>query len=403
MILRFGIIFKFPGLKARGLQLDTLVDFATSNYRRVWVFESTRASQLQAFQPAISRTVFVRMGRVATRSTNKAVSRLSVCLLSVTALTARLAGKSRVNPQQRNASARALVFQKGTQLCKRPTVQLCSLVLPSPDPRTDTSEVFDGDHSICAFGERHNASRNYVIRIFGKPLFFAAAFLEQTLGGLRSDALQFATKCAVAMANLVQFCTTVFVPIRVHGYFHDAKVNAKNVNRLDLFFFRHFNCDIQEPLPLVKDQIRLAARIGEQGSLPFAANKRHLGTSFECPNAYGGRQEVQAEDAGVVSNAAMLAKHALNLLIQLVGVNDLSVEKAHDLSGQRKFVPNLTVVVFVQRKAAELLRVPSELRQPVCRAVHRLQRLAQSLRLFERWQQFNLDGQFHFSYSISKP
>ena len=162
--------FNYRALKGRGLQMDTLMDFATSNYLRVRVVESTRASQCDAFQPHISRTVRIRMGRMAARLANKAVSRLPVCLLRVTTLTARLAGKSRVNPQQRNASAGALVFQKGTQLCERPTVQLCPLALLSPDPRSDASEFFNGDHSICAFGERDYASRNCVDVLVPHPM-----------------------------------------------------------------------------------------------------------------------------------------------------------------------------------------------------------------------------------------
>lgn len=113
------------------------MDFAISYSSRVWVVESTRASQCNAFQPHISRTVRICMGRMAARFANKVVSRLPVCLFRVTTLTARLASMSRVNPQQRNASAGALVFQKGTQLRERPTVHLCPLALPSQQTRKE--------------------------------------------------------------------------------------------------------------------------------------------------------------------------------------------------------------------------------------------------------------------------
>jgi len=376
---------------------DLIMDVATKNSRYVRVVESTRASHRQTFQSDVGRTVRIRMGRMAARLANKAVSRLPVCLLRVTALTARLAGKSRVNPQQRNASAGALVFQKGTQLCERPTVQLCPLALPSPNPRSDAGEFFNGDHSICAFGERDYASRNCVIGVGCETRLLATALLQEPASRLRSYALELFAKCAVAMANLVQFCAAIFVSIRIRRYFSDTKVDPQNVHGLNLFVLRHVNSDVQKPLSLAENQVGLAARIGKQSTLLLAAHKGHLLAPTKRPDAYSGRREVQAEDTSIVGDAAVLTEDPLNLLVQLVGVNDLGVEQADDLGGQRELVSNLTVVGLVERESAKLLRVPSQLRKAIGGAVHCFQRGTQGIRLNWRWQQFNLDSQFHFN------
>lgn len=92
--------------------METLFDFAKSSYLRVRVVESTRASQRQTLQSDISRAVFVCTCRMAARLTNKAVSRLSVCLLRVTAVRTPLAGMARVDPQERNPGASALVVKE---------------------------------------------------------------------------------------------------------------------------------------------------------------------------------------------------------------------------------------------------------------------------------------------------
>jgi len=389
--------FNYRALKGRGLQMETLFDFAKSSYLRVRVVECTRASQCDALQPHISRTVRIRMGRMAARLANKAVSRLPVCLLRVTALTARLAGKSRVNPQQRNASAGALVSQKGTQLCERPTVQLCPLALLSPDPRSNASEFFNGDHPICAFGERDYASRNCVIGVGCETRLLATALLQEPASRLRSYALELFAKCAVAMANLVQFCAAIFVSIRISRYFSDTKVDPQNVHGLDLFVFGNVHCDVQKPLSLAENQVGLAARIGKQSTLLLTAHKGHLGATAKRPDTNRRRNQIQRQNARVVGDAAVLAEDALNLLVQLVGVHNLCVEQTHDLSGQRKLIANLPIVGLVEREAAKFLRVPSKLGQAVRRAVDRLQRGAQSVCLFGRWQQFNLDSQFHFN------
>ena len=380
---------------------DLIMDVATKNSRYVRVVESTRASQCQTFQPDVGRAVRIRMGRMAARLANKVVSRLPVCLLRVTALTARLAGKSRVNPQQRNASAGALVFQKGTQLCERPTVQLCPLALPSPNPRSDAGEFFNGDHSICAFGERDYASRNCVIGVSGEARLLAAPLLEQAASRLCSNALELLAKCAVAMANFIQFCTAVFVSIRIRRDFSYAEVNTQNIHSLNLFFFRHFNSDIQKPFVVAEDQIRFTTRIGKQCPLLFTADKWHLGATLDRPDTYRRRNQIQRKDSGVVRNTAVLAKYTLNFLVELVGIRHFRVEQADNLRRQRELVSDLAIETLVKRKPAKLLGFPSQLREAVGGGIGRFQRLTQGVRLFWRRLQFNLDSQFQLGQYTS--
>ena len=392
-----GDAFNYRALKGRGLQMDTLMDFATSNYLRVRVVESTRASQCDAFQPHISRTVRIRMGRMAARLANKAVSRLPVCLLRVTTLTALLARVARINLNEIYSRQLRFVGKKSSQLSERPTVQLCPLALLSSYPLADSIQLLYGDSAFGAFGERDDASRNYMVRIGRKPLFLAAALLQKSISRLRADTLQLATKCSIAVANLIEFCATVFVAVRVHGDFHDAEVNAQNVNSLNLFFFRHFNRDIQKPLLLTQNQVGLATRIGEQDPLLVTADKRHLSATIDRPDTYRGGNQVQGQDARIIGDAAMLAKRALNFLIQLVAVGNFGVQQAHDLSRQRKLIAYLPVKNLVERKPSKLFLIPSQLRQAIASGVCSLQSFTQGQRLLWSRQQLNLDSQFHLA------
>ena len=380
---------------------DLIMDVATKNSRYVRVVESTRASQCQTFQPDVGRAVFVSASSVTARFANKAISGLSVCLFRVAALTA-LAGRiARVNPQERNTGKLCLVVEHPAQLGKRPAMQLRPLALTSPDPRTDVCQFLDGNHSIRAFGERDYASRNFVVRVFGEPLLFAVAFFQQSFGRLRADALQLATKCAVAVANLVEFCTAVFVAVRVGANVDNAHVNAQHIHGFNLFFFRHFNSDVEKPFAVTKYQIRFTTGIGKQRPLLFTADKRHLGATLNCPDANGGRNQIQRKNPSIIGNAAMLTKRALNFLVKFVGVSNLRVEQTNDLRRQRKFFAYRAVKTLVQRKAAELLCFPSQLRQTISGGIGRLQSLAQGVRLFWRRLQFNLDSQFQLGQYTS--
>ena len=97
----------------------------------------------------------------------------------------------------------------------------------------------------------------------------------------------------------------------------------------------------------------------------------------------------------------MLAKHALNLLVELVGVRHFRVEQADNLSRQRELVSDLTIETLVKRKPAKLLGFPSQLREAVGGGIGRFQRLTQGVRLFWRRLQFNLDSQFQLGQYTS--
>jgi len=364
---------------------------------RVWVVENTRAQKLQAAKPDVFGTVSVCIIRMVARLANKLGLRLPVCFLRVPTLAALTGGISRIDLNQRNTCYRALVGQKSSKLSEAPAMQPCPLPLSGPDPRPDAGQFLDGNSTVRAFRGLDYAFGNCVINVAGEIRLAFAALFQKTLCGLGSLALQFAPKGSVPVANLVQMGAGVVRSVRIVGNLHDAHVHPKNINRLDLLVLRDINGDIQKPLPFAENQVGLAARIGKQSALPLAADKRHLGASVERPDTHSGWNQVQRKDTSIVGDASVLTEDPLNLLVQLVCVNHLGVEKAHDLSGQRKFVPNLTVESFVERKSAKLLRVPSQLRETIGRTVHSLNRLTQGRRLLRRWQQFNLDSQLHFN------
>lgn len=395
--------FNYRTLKGCGLQMDTTMDFATVNYLRVWVIEKHPCKQLQAFQPDVARTVRIRIGRVATLLADKLGLRFPVCLFGVSTLAASAGSISRVNLDQRNTGSFGLVGQKASKLRESPAMQSCPFSSSGPDPRSNASQFLDGNSTIRAFGGLDYAFGNCVINVASKVCLALAAFLQETFGGLCSFALQLSAKGAVAIANLIQMGARIVRSIGVVGNLYNSHIHTETVHRLNLLVFRDIDSDVKEPLSVAENQVGLAARVCEQSALLLAAYKRHLGSPVERPDAHGGRNQIQGKYAGVVSNTAVFAKHALNLFIQLVGVNDLGVEEADDLSGQRELVTNLAVVGFVERESVKLLRVPSQLRKAIGGAVHCFQRGTQGIRLNWRWQQFNLDSQFHFNQCISKP
>jgi hypothetical protein len=366
------------------------------------VFESTRAQSLKAAKPQDFGTVKIGIFRMATRLANKLALGFAICFFCVATLIALPTGIPRIDVDHRNSSNRALVSQEGTQLSECPAMQPCSLALPSPDPRSDASQFLDGNSTIRAFCGLNDAFGNYVIAVSGKVAFPATAFLQKTLGGFRALALELSPKGTIPVANLVEMGAGVIYAIAVVSDLDDPKINAKAVNRRDLLILWNLNGDIQKPLTLTENQVGLTPRKEQQGPLLLPADKQHLLSPPNRPDAHGRTWQVNGEHTTIVGDASALSERALSLFVEFIGVSYLGDEQAGSLSGQWKLVSNLAVVSFVKWKSAELLRIPSQFRKSVTCGVHGFQSTTQSRRLFGSRKQFNLDSQFHFLQYLSK-
>ena len=144
------------------------MDVATRNSLCVGVVEYTRAKSLQTFQSDVLGSVCVRMGRVTASYTAELVASISVSLFGVSALAASLAGVLRVDSDQGYTSTRSLVVEERPQLCKAPSMQRRTLVLPSLYPAPDATEVFNGNSTRGAFSELYDSFGNFVVGVSDK-------------------------------------------------------------------------------------------------------------------------------------------------------------------------------------------------------------------------------------------
>jgi hypothetical protein len=195
---------------------------------RVRVVENTRAQKLQASKPDVFGTVSVCILRVAARLADKLGLRFPVCLLGVSTLTALAGGIARIDLDQRNASYRALVGQKSSKLSEAPAMQPCPFPPSSPDPRSDASQLLDGNSTISAFRGLDDAFGNCMVHVASEIRFTFVALFQKTLSGLRALALQLATKRAIAVANLVQVGARIVRSIRIVSDFYDSHIHPKD-------------------------------------------------------------------------------------------------------------------------------------------------------------------------------
>jgi hypothetical protein len=356
------------------------MDFAITNFRHVRVIESTPARN-------VSRCVGIGVGGESARLARELVARWPVLLADATASRTSPTGIARVNKLDRHTDEPALIDDLRLQISEGPRVQDSALLSISPDPRTNPDQIFKRDSSIRAFSNTANLFGDDVVHVPHKSLFTATESAQDTLGFACAFLLKALSLPPAASADTGHLSGIAeSLPVGTLRNIHEAQVNAQPVNRLLLAFFRNVYGDVQVPLSFAKDQIRLTLGKLKQLALAFTTDKRQMFQSaIERPNAHGRGWQLNIQNP------------------EFIGIRNLSDQQADDLRRQRKLIPNLAVEPSVQRETAEFFRFPSELRKAVSGVICRFQRFEQGVRLLGRWQQFNLDGQFHLVKSNSNP
>ena len=385
---------------------DLIMDVATKNSRYVRVVESTRASQCQTFQPDVGRAVLPRWSSVLAilnALDGIAIRTKKLVFVGINVHSKRLEKlvKVCVTPSLFLAAPVNMVNLQCPMICKATPNAFSSHPFNNrgaelPFPFSSVSlvllvVVFLALRSRCLAPNFKLGTMFFTIPpIRSLHLFWVV---------LSPDVVRFKFSFRVS-----RHLNSVAKSERLASIFSDiynSHVHAKHINSFNLFFFWHFDGDVQKPFSVAEDQIRFTTRIGKQCPLLFTADKRHLGSTSESPDTHRRRNQIQRKDSGVVRNTAVLTKYALNFLVEFVGIRHFRVEQADNLRRQRELVSDLAIETLVKRKTTKLLHFPSQLREAVGGGICSLQSLAQGVRLFWRRLQFNLDSQFQLGQYTS--
>ncbi len=178
------------------------------------------------------------------------------------AFRAFLTGIARIDVVDRHACKTRLVLYEGPKLTKRPTtVQSSALLPPSPRPRADTLEVFEGYRPLRALGKLDDAFADLVVSIRGEAALSAGQLLQTAPFRLGASALQLSPESSSSSAYTVDRRARMDVPVRVGCNVPDPEVHPecsfgnKRLRGVDL------TGSEQVPLALPVDKIALAFTI----------------------------------------------------------------------------------------------------------------------------------------------
>lgn len=340
------------------------MDFATTNFRHVRVVEITPARN-------IASCVSIGIGGKPTQLTRELVACRSVLLADAPARRTCSAGVAWVHKFNRYPDKPALVANLRLEISERPRVQDAALLFRSPDPRANVRQIFERNSPLRAFSNTANLFGNDVVHVAHKSFFSTADSAQNFARLLRALLLKPLSLPKSPIADTSNLASiTESLPVGTLGEIDKSKVNSKPSDSLLFLFFRHIHSYVEIPLTVAQNKIRLAFWKFKQFALTFTADKREmLQSAFDSPDAHHRSGKLEVKNAGVVGNATVLSKGALNFLVQLVGVRHLCVKTHYDLRGQIKFHSNLFVKQSVHWKLPELLFLPSKLGQTASRLI----------------------------------
>lgn len=301
----------------------------------------------------------------------------AVTLVNVAALRTFLTGVSRVDNHNRDSVFLCLVFDKGAELPERPVMQTLALFFGGLNPLTDMLQVFKTYREIGAFGSENDLLADAMVDVLLIPRLFTAVDLETTPGGASADSLQGGAPRYMPCATSFNSSAAELAAIGASGYVHDAKVHAEHPAWREQLRVIEVTDTSDIPLAANKHQVGLAFPVFKQRSLVFAADKRNLLASGECPQVNRVTFS-EAQDTVIERLRRPLAKLALSLapVLELIGVRYFRNTAHRSLSGKPEFFAHCVVVRFVQGILTKCLGFKSHSRKPITCLVTTLKRIA---------------------------
>lgn len=323
---------------------------------------------------------------------------LSIGFITVSALTTSAGGVTRVNENDGNTRSLCLVPNKTRQLKERPIAHLPThFPIEAEAAFSNTRQVFEAQ---CLAGKKcrlHKLFRDNVIDMPAVTRGFQAHLFESAPRPFRSRFLQAAAMIASAAAHSLDRFARIRMAFAVGGNLNDAEVNTQNTIRLNQRRVRNADRSHQVEVAIDKGQITFALLKSKKAALILTANKRQFQATCHRPDAHLPFVRVPSQDTGIVGNRAQWLKCSLGALVQFVGVSDLADSTNNDLRGQPRFGALSRVLALVQRVLPKGLVLPSPCAETIANGVCRLHRLLQSIRLFGRYEQFDLGYKFHYT------
>jgi hypothetical protein len=312
----------------------------------------------------------------------------------------RPGGIPRIYKDYRYSSTAGLILDLVQQAGETPRAMRRPLVAANRYPSPNALEVLKSDYSTSALRLGNDSLGDAMVNVFGEPPFLASQLLEEPLRRLGSFLLEFSPEASIAMANSVDvgMGRGVDLAVRIDGDVLDAEIDAKELPEVLRLGFFYLAGGEEVEVSITVDQVTFTNLGLEKFPVPVAADEgNRLPASYRPDGNVNSSPvlEPPSKDAGVVGKCAVRLKHALLVLVYLVGVSNFSEGSNNDLSRQIELSSDLMVEGFVESVLSKGLMFPRPLANGIACGIGPLKGREKELMLFGSRFELNFGCELH--------
>jgi len=293
-----------------------------------------------------------------------------------------------------NTSKTSFVEDEITQLSKRPFGESRPLGLSYRYPVTNTTQVFKGYITSGVNGLLDYTLADYVVCILLESALSSPNLLELPSGGFRANPLQTGPHPFVVPSNLIYLVASVDVTVIIGCQVDDSEVNAQYI--VTALGGRLLNVNHHSQVENTADvqQVSLTANPVHPGFLIATHHDRDDLPSSEGQDRHP-VSSLPGQDALVVHHSTMRAKGRLDLLVSLVGFDNLSDSPNGHLGRQAEAVADVVIDQLLQLELAGATFGIGDFGNVVAGSVESFHCLKKHLVLVECRLQFYFQCQVH--------
>lgn len=297
-----------------------------------------------------------------------------------------------------NAVESCLVFYLASQIVERPVIQLVPLAFPNRYPVANITQIFKSNSAAGVFSLHHKLFGNNVVLKFLEAFLLTGKLFKLSLCRLGLLSLQITSAMRKGLTDVFNILTGKLFTIGIRSNIHDAEVNSENIFRFKKVGFVNITNTIKKELFTDIKKFYLTLSVLEQLTLLITHHERHGNSTVNRPN---GNQIVclEIDNSVVVIDRSERSKCPLDFRIKFVRVSNFRYGSYSHLSRKVKRIPNGAVRQFVKIELFERLGLKRLFADPITRFIDGFHRLKQGLGLQIKRFQFQVNNQFHNSYS----
>ena len=306
-------------------------------------------------------------------------------------------GVPRINQEHWYAHPFRFIGHERSKLVERPIMQGCPLSATNRNPRAYPFQVFQDNCSICVFRLGNQLFANAVIGIFGKAVFLPRQPLKFPFCRPRTFGLQLGPQASLAMANVVNVISRVYLTIAINGDIGDSQINSQRVVHVNWLRFIHFASSGKVEYSFGKSQVTFSLSRLKQFKLLFSINKWNAKSPTHCPNRHSLVLQAPGQNAIIVCDAACHCDSAFVFTVELVSISNFANRSNRHLSRKIEMFSYYMIALVMQVVLAEGLRFPGSITHKLASSIGLFQSAHERISLFRSREQFDLGNQLHIT------